>query len=106
MGTGNTAEADRVRRGRASKARAAGVEVAGVSAGNVEAKELDGPLVWGAGVVGGAVPTAGATGVAEGSVCSGEEANKSGGAGGAGNQGLSVGGEVALGIGVKGGGRD
>jgi hypothetical protein len=103
MGTGNTAETDRVRRGRASEAGAAGVEMTGVSAGNVEAKKLDGPLVWGAGVISGAVPTAGATGVAEGSVRSGEEANKGGGAGGAGNQGLGVGGEVAVGVGVKGG---
>jgi hypothetical protein len=34
--------------------------VAGIGTSNAKAKELDSPLAWGAGVVGGPVPTAGA----------------------------------------------
>ena len=42
------------------KASATGVKVAGIGTSDVKAKELDSPLAWGAGVVGGSVPTAGA----------------------------------------------
>ena len=49
-------------------------------AGHVDARQLDPPLVWGVGtIVSRAVPVATATGVAEGSVHSGEKAKKGGG---------------------------
>jgi hypothetical protein len=70
--------------------------------GDVEAEELDSPLARGAGVVGGAVPTAGATGVGESSIGGREEAKKGRGASGAGDQGLDIGRMVAMGVGVKG----
>jgi hypothetical protein len=55
------------------KASATGVKVAGIGTSNVKAKELDSPLAWVAGVVGGSVPTAGAA-AAEG-VIGGREEN-------------------------------
>ena len=86
------------------KASATGVEVAGISTSNVKAKELDSPLAGGAGVVGGAIPTARAA-AAEGVIGSWEEAEKSSRASGAGNQGFGVGRKVAMGIGVERGAR-
>jgi hypothetical protein len=70
------------------KASATGVKVAGIGTSNIKAKELDSPLAWGAGVVGGSVPTAGAA-AAEGVIGGREEADKSSRASSAGNQGLS-----------------
>jgi hypothetical protein len=46
--------------------------VAGIGTSNIKAKELDSPLAWGAGVVGGSIPTA-----AEGVIGGWEEADKS-----------------------------
>ena len=58
--------------------------MAGISTSKVKAKELDSPLAGGAGVVGGAIPTARAA-AAEGVIGSWEEANKSSRASSAGN---------------------
>jgi hypothetical protein len=79
------------------KASATGVKVAGIGTSYVEAKELDSPLAWGAGVVGGSIPTAGAA-AAEGVIGGREEADKSRGASSAGNQGFGVGRKVSMGI--------
>jgi hypothetical protein len=79
------------------KASATGVKVAGiVGTSNIKAKGLDSPLAWGAGVVGGSIPTARAA-AAEG-VIGGcwEEADKSSRASSAGNQGFGVGRKVAM----------
>jgi hypothetical protein len=65
------------------------VEVASISAGQVKAKELDSPLAWGAGVVGGAVPAEGA-GASKGVVGGREEAKESRRASGTGNEGPGV----------------
>ena len=83
------------------EAGAGGVKVASVGTGEVQAEELDSPLSGSASVIGVAVPTAGAGG-AKGVVSGREETGKSGGASGAGDEGLGVCGEVAAGIGVKG----
>jgi len=66
------------------KASATGVKVAGIGTSNIKAKELDSPLAGGAGVVGGAIPTARAA-AAEGVIGSWEEADKSSRASSAGN---------------------
>jgi hypothetical protein len=76
-------------------------EVASISVSQVKAKELDSPLAWGAGVVVGAVPVVGA-GASKGIGGGREEAKESRGTSGKGNEGLGVGGEVAVGVGVKG----
>jgi hypothetical protein len=76
------------------------VKVASICMSHVKAKELDSPLAWGAGVVGGSVPTAGAA-VAKGVIGSWEESDKSSRASSAGNQGFGVGRKVAVGISVK-----
>ena len=86
------------------KASATGVKVAGIGTSNIKAKELDSPLAGGAGVVGGAIPTARAA-AAEGVIGSGEEADKSSRASSAGNQSFGVGRKVAMGISVKRGAR-
>jgi hypothetical protein len=72
------------------KAIATCVKVAGIGTSNIKAKELDSPLAWGAGVVGGSVTTAGAA-AAEGVIGGREEADKSSRASSAGNQGFGVG---------------
>jgi hypothetical protein len=74
--------------------------VASICTSDVKAKELDSPLVWGAGVVGGSVPTAGAA-AAECVIGGREESDKSSRARSAGNQGFGIGRKVAVGISVK-----
>jgi hypothetical protein len=86
------------------EASATSIKVAGICTSSIKAEELDSPLAWGAGVVGGAVPTAGAA-VAECVIGSREESDKSGRASSAGNQGFGVGRKVAVGISVKRGAR-
>jgi hypothetical protein len=78
--------------------------VAGIGTSNNKAKELDSPLAWGAGVVGGSVPTARAA-AAEGVIGGWEEADKSSRASSAGNQGFGVGRKVAMGKVSRGGGQ-
>jgi hypothetical protein len=71
------------------KASATGVKVAGLGTSNIKAKEFDSPLAWGAGVVGGSIPTARAA-AAEGVIGAWEEADKSSRASSAGNQGFAT----------------
>jgi hypothetical protein len=80
---------------------AGGVEVSSVGTCQGQAKKLDSPLARGACVVGVAVPTAGA-GAAKGFVDGRQETRESGGAGGAGDEGLGVRGEPTAGAGVEG----
>jgi hypothetical protein len=79
------------------KASATGVKVAGIGTIFIKAKELDSPLAWGAGVVGGSIPTARAA-AAEGVIGGWEEADKSSRASSAVNQGFGVGRKMAMGI--------
>jgi hypothetical protein len=65
------------------EASATSIKVAGICTSNIKAEELDSPLAWGAGVVGGAIPTAGAA-AAECVIGSREESDKSGRASSAG----------------------
>jgi hypothetical protein len=74
--------------------------VASICTSDFKAKELDSPLAWGAGVVGGSVPTAGEA-AAEYVIGGREESDKSSRARSAGNQGFGVGRKVAVGISVK-----
>jgi hypothetical protein len=91
-GTGGGAETGVRGDRRGGKAGTACVEVTGIGTGDVEAKELDSPLARASGVVGGAIPTAGATGVGESSIGGREEAKEGRGASGTGDQSLDIGG--------------
>jgi hypothetical protein len=67
------------------------------AAGQIKAKELGSPLSRGAGVVDVTIPLVGA-GAAKGFIGGREEAEEGGGASGAVDEGLGVGGVVALGV--------
>jgi hypothetical protein len=75
------------------------VEMSGKGPGQIKVEELGSPLPRGAGVVGCAIPLVGVgAGAAKGFVGGGEEAEEGGGASGTGDEGLGVGGVVALGV--------